>query len=263
MNIIVLLRNINFIQLLLFVYFCILIFLVFYDTIIYVVYGCGELADTSDLGSGAMRCARFKSCHPYHMKGAVLTYTNVYIYINLKLCFLKNQLPKDYRPFIVSYFKNTFSRYNKRPYEKYYSSEYSIKNFCFSVYMKNPSFQNNSIFISNEYVYLKISVLDDEDAIDMYNAFLMSVGSIYPTPYNNSFETIKVTIENHKLIYNNEILIKMLSPILVRSVEKRKNTYYSWNDEKFIPHLENIVKNSVEAISDIKSMANKYYSGYA
>lgn len=160
-------------------------------------------------------------------------------------------IPKNYRSFILSFFKYTLKEYNSDIYEKYYSDKYHVKDFCFSIYLKNAIFNKDRISIDNS-IGLTISILNFADAVDFYNALLKMKNTGYKIPMDNELTLMSVKIENSKSINTDTIVVKMLSPIIVRKVENRVNTYYSFSDDEFITQLKEISFTHLNRITGIE-----------
>lgn len=99
-------------------------------------------------------------------------------------------IPKNYRSFILSFFKYTLKEYNSDIYEKYYSDKYHVKDFCFSIYLKNAIFNKDRISIDNS-IGLTISILNFADAVDFYNALshILVTGKKKNKIFNNIVRT--------------------------------------------------------------------------
>lgn len=169
--------------------------------------------------------------------------------IQLKFEFQDNSIPKNYRAVLLSFFKHSLSKYNEELFAKNYSEKYSIKNFCFAVYMKNSDFTGDNVKFDEFAV--NFSIADFSDGIDWYNSFVKMKNIEYPLPMNNKMTLKSVKIENHKEIKDNIILIKMLSPIAVRKVVDAKSIYYSCFDDKFIPVLKDNILTMLSLFTEI------------
>lgn len=146
----------------------------------------------------------------------------------------KTELCQDYSPAFVSFLKNALSNYDMQLYEKIYENKNkNEKNFCFAIRLHQPKFENSKVLLQDNLVKMIIHTADMIEGIDFYNAILLQKGIDYPFPNGNSAVVEKVRIENHKTIASNEILIKMLSPLIVRKHEDGKDYYMSYEEEEF------------------------------
>lgn len=176
--------------------------------------------------------------------------------IKITIALEKSELPVDYSPSFVSLLKNALSKYNDTLFKRYYAdNNFSEKNFCFAVKLKNPCFKTDRILLDDNTLILRIHIANLADGIDFYNAFIKQRGIKYPLPDKNSAEIVHVEIANHKQINSDEILIKFLSPLLVRRHENNKDTYLAFNDEDFEKYfllsISTMLKNLYSIDTDI------------
>lgn len=171
--------------------------------------------------------------------------------ISLKFEVQDNIIPKNYRSFLLSFFKLTLSGNCPELYEKYYSEKYSVKNFCFSTYIKNAVFGKEEISFDDDFA-ITLSVDDSSmEGIDWYNAFLKMKNKPFRLPTKNEMTLKSVKIESHRQIKDDTIIVRMLSPIAVRNVNDGKSRYYSCFDEEFIPELKENTVTLLEKITGI------------
>jgi CRISPR/Cas system endoribonuclease Cas6 (RAMP superfamily) len=69
--------------------------------------------------------------------------------LKLKFELKKNEIPRDYRPFILSFIKHSVSSYDQTLYRSLYESGAIPKRYTFSVWLDTPSFQSELIQICN------------------------------------------------------------------------------------------------------------------
>lgn len=178
------------------------------------------------------------------------------MYIDCKFSLVNNKISKNYRSLILSYLKNAFQNSDANLYQKYYGDRYSLKNFCFSVTLDNPKFNQGFITMDSNQIAIKLSIADISCGIDIYNALLNMKNQEYITLNNNSLTLTDVKLSNHKVITRNEILIKMLSPIVVRTHIGNKNKYLSYNDDNFIECLKKCIGYTLNEFVNI-DMSNR------
>lgn len=172
------------------------------------------------------------------------------MYIIFKISLYDSIISKNYRSLILSYLKNAFQTNDINLYQKYYGNIYSLKNFCFSINLDNPKFNENTITLDGNEITIKLSTIDISCGIDIYNALLKMKNKEYITK-NNSLTLIDIKLENHKIITKNEIIIKMLSPIIVRTHIDGKDRYFSYKDDNFIPCLKNSIEYTLKECTNI------------
>ena len=106
--------------------------------------------------------------------------------IDLSFALHKNNLPKDYRPTIVSYIKYTLSKYYPKIYHDLYGTGGTIqKSFTFSVALPKAKFQSDSIELGNSRFWVTFSSSNDFDTLLLYNAFRKDMQNPYPIANGN------------------------------------------------------------------------------
>lgn len=159
----------------------------------------------------------------------------------------KNEFPKNTTGTYISMMKGTFQNFSEELYKSVYETV-KMKNYCFAVRFTNPEFQKDKIILGDNKFRMYISTNDFSMAVDMYNAFLKIRNKPFALPDDNSITVNRVRLENHDSILKNEIFIKMLSPLLVKKHEGRKDYFYSWENDEFIPLLKQSVNQSVKEL---------------
>ncbi len=169
----------------------------------------------------------------------------------------KKELPLDYTPAFVSCIKKVTSKDVPEWFAKNYKiNEHKEKNFCFSVRFNKPVFSKDKIILADENIHMVIDICDFSDGIDLYNAFVKNKHLQYPFPNGNTLTITGVKIDNHKTINSSAILIKMLSPLIVRINEENKNYYISCNDEEFGKYFSMSVATMLENLYGVKVEAD-------
>lgn len=153
---------------------------------------------------------------------------------NVELLLENESIPKDKNRIILSLIKHNFSSYNEEYYSKLYKEDLTkTKNFTFSLFMKDCKFLREEIIIPGKKIILNFSTYNMEDGIMFYNSFLSNKGKKYNI--KNNVITIKtINFIKESFIYDNEIVLKVLSPIVVREHkgDNSKTWYHSLNDKK-------------------------------
>ncbi|WGS65321.1 CRISPR-associated endoribonuclease Cas6 [Marinitoga aeolica] len=163
--------------------------------------------------------------------------------MRLKLIFnLKsNEIPKDYRRIFMSFIKKTLESYDKSIFEEYFRNKDPIlKDYTFSVYFGKCKFEEN-IKIENENISMFLSTSSYKTGIHFYNAFINMKYKEFPIK-NNILKLNNIIKLPEKNIYKNEIIIKTLSPIVIREHNKEKDKYYYFDEENAIDILKNNIK---------------------
>ena len=172
--------------------------------------------------------------------------------MRLKLNFdLENEfLPIQYRKSVMSFIKLSLLEYNEQHYKKYYNNKDTIiKPYTFANFLRNPKFEEDKIIVENRHIELNISIADYETSIILYNAFNHQKNKKFSLDKNSwTLKTINMSLD--KKIDTEDITIKFMSPLVVRSHIDKKDYYYSYNDEEFKDILRINIKQQLK-ITDI------------
>lgn len=149
---------------------------------------------------------------------------------------LENEkFPIQYRKSIMSFIKMSLQEYNEETFDNlYHEKDPIMKPYTFSVFFKNPKFQEDSILLEDKKVELNFSIQDYNIAINIYNGFNHQIHKAFPLAQN--FMTLqKISIIPEKQIKTDEIMVKFMSPLVVRehNNETKKDYYYSFQHEEF------------------------------
>lgn len=172
--------------------------------------------------------------------------------MRLKLNFdLENEsLPIQYRKSVMSFIKLSLSEYDEQYYKKYYNDKDTImKPYTFAMFFRSPKFENDRIIIKDKRLELNISIADYETSIILYNAFNHQKNKKFSLD-KNSWILKNINMSLDKKFDSEEITIKFMSPLVVRSHLENKDYYYSYNDEKFKDILKINIKQQLK-ITDI------------
>lgn len=165
--------------------------------------------------------------------------------IKIELLLKKKELPLDYHPIFVSLIKKCLSDTYLEEFENLYSGTKS-KDFTFSVKMNKPYFVQDKIILDGNKVVMMISLSDYRQSIILYNSFKNNINFIMPLKNENEMELVNVRINYDREVNKKEILIRFLSPLVIRN-HKSDNTdiYYTYNDEGFFDCFNEVLKRQV------------------
>ena len=147
--------------------------------------------------------------------------------MRLKLNFdLENEsLPIQYRKSVMSFIKLSLSEYDEQYYKKYYNDKDTImKPYTFAMFFRSPKFENDRIIIKDKRLELNISIADYETSIILYNAFNHQKNKKFSLD-KNSWILKNINISLDKKFDSEEITIKFMSPLVVRSHLENKDYY--------------------------------------
>ncbi|MBO8464129.1 MAG: CRISPR-associated endoribonuclease Cas6 [Firmicutes bacterium] len=166
--------------------------------------------------------------------------------IQLKLVFeLENTiLPLEMERVIVSFLKATIQNYSNDMFERLYSKKRSImKTYTFSKYLPDATFCNQTIQLSQNRFVVFFSDSNFAQLLEFYNAFVGMRLKKYPMEHN-SMKLIQIVTQKRHEIADNEIVVKMQSPLIVRRHDGKtnKDQYYCFHQEEFSEVVkENVV----------------------
>ena len=145
------------------------------------------------------------------------------------------KFPIQYRKSIMSFIKMSLQGYNEEAFNNlYHEKDPIIKPYTFAVFFKNPKFEKDFILLEDKKMELNFSIQDYNIAINIYNSFNHQLHKSFPL-IQNSMTLQKISIIPEKQIKADEILVKFMSPLVVRehNSETKKDYYYSFQHEKF------------------------------
>lgn len=155
-----------------------------------------------------------------------------------------NSIPLDYRRKFLSFLKATMESYDKSLYEKYYNQSNTRKDFTFSVYMPNQTFNKESITIKGNRIYFNFSIYNSTEGLKIYTAIMSKVNCEFPLGKFNKMTLVDIQIKEEKNLIDNLVEFKLLSPLLVRdhNKETNKDWFYTHLDEGCEKRLKEIIK---------------------
>ncbi len=154
------------------------------------------------------------------------------------------KIPIAYSMMFVSLIKEALKKSDEEYFRSLYMYEDTKKNkkskdFCFSVYLKDFS-KEEDIFIIKDKVIFNISSPNYEFMIKLYNGLL----NINNFKYKEFFiNRVKINLVNDKEIQNRQQVFNTLSPICVKDKE---NKYLNIEDSNFNKELNYIVNKNLE-----------------
>ena len=154
------------------------------------------------------------------------------------------EIPVTYNMMFVSLIKEALKGVNKDYFEKLYlyngKHNKKIKNFTFSVFLKDFEMNGNILKINDKIIF-NISTLDYEFGINIYNGLL----NLKKFKYKDfKLEKIKISISREKQIFEDGIEFSTLSPIYVKDFN---NNPLSPKDSNFNKELNFITDISLKS----------------
>lgn len=140
------------------------------------------------------------------------------------------RFPLQYHKVLLSFIKYSLSQYSEEYYKKLYNQKDNIiKPYTYSVYFNSPKFDSENIIIQNKNFDMYFSVADYTLAIILYNSFNNQRNKSFSLN-KNSITLYDITFIPEKNILGNSVIIKFMSPLVVRDRNRdtRKDYYYSY-----------------------------------
>lgn len=159
--------------------------------------------------------------------------------MQLRLKFLLAQpfLPKQTDRLFVSFIKNAAK--NAGLFEEMFGTNRS-KTFCFSCYLPGAKFQEDRIKLAERGFTIFFSDYNPAQLLRLYNSFLKLKDTFYPVAELNTMMLERISLDRRVKIRTNAVVIRMLSPLVVREHDVRTNhdTYLAYSDPAFSESLK-------------------------
>ncbi len=163
--------------------------------------------------------------------------------IRVNILLEKPEIVKDYRPAFVSLLKSILSKNYPDVYQRMYCQGARQKSFTFSVGFSHPKFEENKIQLGNTSISFCISADEEADNLVFYNAFTKHKGQYFPLADQNQMKIERIEIRPTSRITDSAVLIKFLSPLVVRQhIKGEKDRYFVYGEESFVPCLNESLK---------------------
>ncbi|MFV3010921.1 CRISPR-associated endoribonuclease Cas6 [Clostridium botulinum] len=154
------------------------------------------------------------------------------------------KIPVAYSMMFVSLIKEALKKSDEEYFKRLYMYEDIKKNkktkdFCFSVYLKEFS-KEEDVFIIKDKIIFNISSPNYEFMIKLYNG-LLNINNFKYKEF--SINKVKINLVNDKEIQNGQQVFNTLSPICVKNKE---NKYLNIDDSNFNKELNYITNKILE-----------------
>lgn len=169
--------------------------------------------------------------------------------MRLKLFFEleNNKIDVQYRKSIISWIKHALENYDENLYKEMYDSNHK-KTFTFATILPKPQFGKEEVILKDNQFSIIFSAYNYVYALHIYNAFLKQKYQKYSL-HQNAMTLTNMILIPEKEIIENEITIKMSSPMIVRNHDRetRKDIYYAFNKEGFEKYLRINIEEQLQA----------------
>lgn len=144
-----------------------------------------------------------------------------------------NTIPLDYRRGIVSYFKRCLINYNEEIFNLVYGVG-AKKDITFAPIFSIKNFSKENIELHNGNLKVFYSIEDTLLGIHIYNSLSKYINKEAPFFSKNTITLKNITSIDEKIISNNEVIFKLLSPMIIREQLDENKSWYHTLDEKGI-----------------------------
>lgn len=161
--------------------------------------------------------------------------------IKLSFKLENNSLPNNINKVFASYLKSCLEHYDISMYKMLFETT-NVKKYTFCTKMNSIKYENNRILLADTSLSVEVSDCDLSELFSMYNVFLKVYKEHKPFSMNgNSMILERVRIVPLRFNEDNEALIKMESPLVIRDISQEKELYLSVEDNSFEEKLnENV-----------------------
>lgn len=166
----------------------------------------------------------------------------------LKLAFrlAQNSITVRHSNLFVSFIKKCLSQEYPEVFKKLYAGNVK-KPFTFAAYLPGAKPDGNVFLLSQDICYVVVSSSDSAFLIELQACLRKNKNKPYPMPLGNSMTLISVDFELLEEITENKVIIKFLSPLLIRdhNRETNKDIYLDYTNSDFEQKLNIIVQNQL------------------
>lgn len=161
-------------------------------------------------------------------------------------------IPLDYHRKVISMFKQGFEQTAPEKYRELYGQN-ALKEFTFSVYFGKATFSKQAITLENDQIILNISTANAELGMYLYNGLMNLRNQAVQWSQHTNVTVGQITIIPQKKITEDRVVLKALSPIVVRdhNKETNKDWFYSFEAPEFLAVLKrNMIFKLVPLLGD-------------
>lgn len=160
--------------------------------------------------------------------------------LNIEMSLENCTMNLDWRRTILSYIKSLL----EKEWPEYFEASYGqgrteMKKMNFWSALPEPRFEKDSITLSEKRFRLYISSSDNKLLLHLNNAILKYGSQPYPIGFGNTMVVKGARIVQTKPIESEEIIVKMISPLVVRRHNRdEKDRYFLPNEAGFVENVE-------------------------
>lgn len=162
----------------------------------------------------------------------------------------ENFLPREIDKVMVSFLKAATQSYSQELFDSLYDKSKSIiKSYCFSYLLPGATFCGNKIILSKNEFSLFFSDANAAELLQFFNSFQGMKFKSYPMN-GNSMKLVAIHMQQLDEIKDNEIVIKLQSPLIVRQHNSMDNSdiYYTCEMDGFQAVLKDNITFFIEKL---------------
>lgn len=174
----------------------------------------------------------------------------------LKLVFElnRNVVPNNLNIVFASFLKNTLQIYNNNLYKQMFCDKgKKNRQYCYSLLMKPINREKGYVILQDNQFGVELTDLKFDELLAIYNAFCLKLKQkeYYPMK-NNSMMLCNVQLKMYRPLISNHVIVKMKSPLIVRSYNDNGEQYLNFDDENF----EKVLNQSIQRFLTENGMKN-------
>ena len=175
---------------------------------------------------------------------------------------------QDYHRNILSMLKSGLDRYEEI-FKEFFGSN-KQKKYCWSVFFKNSRFEKDRILLQGEKkeFIINFSILNNNDAINIYNAFINIKGKHINISDNLTVKVANITILPAKEVKGISLKGKTMSPIVCRDHNQdkfvsilKRNLYLEMKNE-YGEYIKKDIEDLIIKTENLKKNVVKFYGKF-
>lgn len=165
---------------------------------------------------------------------------------SIKLDFIleNNIIPDKINIIVASWIKHALQTDNEILYEKLYElKNKKVRQYTYCVKMRSIQYKDGLVYLANNTISVEFTDADFSELLAFYNAFINYKNNKSSFSMNrNSMKLVKVSMKKLNKVLDNEVIVKMESPLVVRYAYAGQDKYLEIDDNCFEDVLNKTTK---------------------